>query len=127
MKRTIQIKVNDIELKAILNNSRTAQVIWEASIIREGLCQINLEIMRANSFRLDHDEEAWRAFMDKINNGGWDYLEKMASTYEQDVVNSLVSINVCPSCESRLIEEYIDGKTIAGCNKCGKAWEILKK
>ena len=68
--------------------------------------------MRANRFRLDHDEEAWRAFMDKINNGGWDYLEKMASTYEQDVVNSLVSINVCPSCESRLIEEYIDGKTI---------------
>ncbi|GAI53888.1 unnamed protein product [marine sediment metagenome] len=30
MKRTIQIKVNGIELKAILNNSRTAQAIWEA-------------------------------------------------------------------------------------------------
>ena len=30
MKRTIQIKVNGIELKAILNDSRTAQAIWEA-------------------------------------------------------------------------------------------------
>lgn len=30
MERTIQIKVNSIELKAILNNSRTAQAIWEA-------------------------------------------------------------------------------------------------
>ncbi len=30
MKRTIQIKVNGIDLEAILNNSRTAQAIWEA-------------------------------------------------------------------------------------------------
>ena len=30
MKRTIQIKVNGIELEAILNDSRTAQAIWEA-------------------------------------------------------------------------------------------------
>ncbi|MBA7512534.1 hypothetical protein ES705_04540 [subsurface metagenome] len=30
MKRTIQIKVNGIELKAILNNSRIAQAIWGA-------------------------------------------------------------------------------------------------
>ncbi len=30
MKRTIQIKVNSIELEATLNNSRTAEVIWEA-------------------------------------------------------------------------------------------------
>ncbi len=30
MKRTIQIKVSGIELKAILNDSRTAQAIWEA-------------------------------------------------------------------------------------------------
>ncbi len=30
MKRTIQIKVNGIEVEAILNNSRTAQAIWEA-------------------------------------------------------------------------------------------------
>ncbi|HUV45721.1 MAG TPA: cyclophilin-like fold protein [Dehalococcoidia bacterium] len=30
MKRTIQIKVNGIELEAILNNSRTAGAIWEA-------------------------------------------------------------------------------------------------
>ena len=30
MKRTIQIKVNSIEVEAILNNSRTAQAIWEA-------------------------------------------------------------------------------------------------
>ena len=30
MNRTIQIKVNGIELEAILNNSRTAEAIWEA-------------------------------------------------------------------------------------------------
>ena len=30
MKRTIQIKVNGIELEAILNESGTAQAIWEA-------------------------------------------------------------------------------------------------
>ena len=30
MNRTIQIKVNNIELEAILNNSRTAEAIWEA-------------------------------------------------------------------------------------------------
>ena len=30
MKRTIRIKVNGIELGAILNDSRTAQAIWEA-------------------------------------------------------------------------------------------------
>ncbi len=30
MKRTIQIKVNGIEFEAILNNSRTAEAIWEA-------------------------------------------------------------------------------------------------
>jgi hypothetical protein len=30
MKRTIQIKINDIELEAVLDNSRTAQAIWEA-------------------------------------------------------------------------------------------------
>ena len=30
MDRTIQIKVNGIKLEAILNNSRTAETIWEA-------------------------------------------------------------------------------------------------
>ena len=30
MNRTIQTKINGIELKAILNNSRTAEAIWEA-------------------------------------------------------------------------------------------------
>ena len=30
MDRTIQIKVGSIELKAILNNSKTAEAIWEA-------------------------------------------------------------------------------------------------
>ena len=30
MQRTIQIKVNGIQVEAILNNSRTAQAIWEA-------------------------------------------------------------------------------------------------
>lgn len=30
MKRTIQIKINGVELEAILNNSRTAQAIWKA-------------------------------------------------------------------------------------------------
>lgn len=29
MNRTIQIRVNDIELEATLNNSRTAEAIWE--------------------------------------------------------------------------------------------------
>jgi len=30
MNRTIRIKVNTIELEAVLNNSRTAEAIWEA-------------------------------------------------------------------------------------------------
>jgi len=99
----------------------------EASIICDALCQINSEIMQANGFTLDHDEEAWQAFMGKINSGEWDYMKKMASTYQKEMESSLISINVCPSCESRLTRKYIKGKTIADCNKCGKAWEILQK
>jgi ribosomal protein L37AE/L43A len=54
-------------------------------------------------------------------------MKKMASSYEQATMDLLVSINVCPSCESRLIRKYIEGKTITSCNKCGEAWEILQK
>ena len=28
---------------------------------------------------------------------------------------------------AKLTRKYIKGKTIADCNKCGKAWEILQK
>lgn len=38
MKKTVQIKVNGIEVEAVLNNSRTAQAIWEALPI---VAQIN--------------------------------------------------------------------------------------
>ena len=38
MKKTIRIKVNSIEFEAILNNSKTAQTIWEALPI---VAQIN--------------------------------------------------------------------------------------
>ncbi len=100
---------------------------YESPIIRDALFQINLEIIQEYGFSLDHNEEAWQVYMDKINNGGWNYMRKMAATYEQGTVNSLVSINVCPSCESRLIKQYIEGKPISSCNKCGKAWEILQK
>ena len=99
----------------------------EASIIRDALYQINLEIIQAYGYSLDHNEEAWQVFMDKINNGGRDYIKKLASEYEQGTVNSLVSINVCPSCESKLMRQYIKGRTFADCSSCSKSYEILKK
>ena len=100
---------------------------YESPIIRDALFEINLEIIQEYGFSLDHNEEAWQAYLDKIISGGVDYMKKMAATYEQGTVNSLVSINVCPSCESRLIKKYVEGKIISSCNKCGKAWETLQK
>jgi len=101
--------------------------LQQASIIRDALFQINLEIIQEYGFSPDPNEEAWQAYLDKIISGGVDYMKKMAATYEQGTVNSLVSINVCPSCESRLTKKYIEGKIISSCNKCGKAWETLQK
>lgn len=100
---------------------------YEASIIRDALFQINLEIMQEYGFIPDHNEEAWQASMDKISSGGGDYIEKLASKYKRDMVNSLVSIDVCPSCESKLSRRYTEGRTFVDCSSCARSYEILKE
>jgi ssDNA-binding Zn-finger/Zn-ribbon topoisomerase 1 len=95
--------------------------------VSDALTQVALIIMKANGFKLEHNDKSWKGFMSTIREGGWDYLEKMAKEYRSDTERALVSINVCPECESKLTRKHVEGKTIVSCSSCGKAYEILDK
>ncbi|MFC1955904.1 hypothetical protein ACFLWZ_05195, partial [Chloroflexota bacterium] len=83
--------------------------------------------MKVNNFKPKQDDKMWQGFMILIKDGGWNYLQHMAKLYRADTANLLVSINVCPSCESKLSRKYVDGKTINSCHTCNNAWELLEK
>jgi len=101
--------------------------VEEASTVADALTRIALLIMDISHEKPEKEKEMWERFTQIIKEGGWNYLKRMADYYREDTERMLVSINVCPRCESRLTRKRVEDKTIASCPSCGKAWEILKR
>jgi len=101
--------------------------VEEASIVDDALTRIALLIMDISYKKPEKEKERWETFTRIVKDADWSYMERMAAEYRKDSKNSLILTNICPDCDSRLTREHIEGKTIASCPSCGKAWEILKK
>ncbi|MFC1860311.1 cyclophilin-like fold protein [Chloroflexota bacterium] len=56
MSRTLQIKVNDIELEAVLNDTKTAEAIWEALPITGSINTWGDEVYFSISVRLEPEK-----------------------------------------------------------------------
>lgn len=111
-------------VKEKIKDSFLVRNLEEASIVFDALSQVALVIMKTSDFKLEQNDKMWQGFMSIIRDGGWDYLKKMAFTYRKDLEGALVSINYCPACNSRLTRKHVEGKTIASCPSCNKAWRF---
>lgn len=98
----------------------------EASIVLDGLFQIALPIITAKDLNPEKEDKMWQEAMGKVRDGKGPYLKQKAAEHNENFKKSLVNINYCPNCNSRLARKYVEGKTIASCQSCSKAWEIIK-
>jgi hypothetical protein len=101
--------------------------VEEASTVADALDKIALLIMKDTEKKPDQKEKMWRVFVEIVKKGGWSYLKRMAAQYREDTKRMLVSINVCPNCEGKLICRQTEGKVIISCPSCGKSYQILEK
>ena len=101
--------------------------VEEASTVADALTRIALLIMDISHKKPEKEKKMWQTFTQIVKEGGWNYLKRMADYYREDTERMLVSINICPRCESKLTRKRVEDKVIISCTSCGKAWEILKK
>jgi len=101
--------------------------VEEASTVADALTRIALLIMDISHKKPEKEKKMWQTFTQIVKEGGWNYLKQMANYYREDTERMLVSINICPRCESKLTRKRVEDKVIISCTSCGKAWEILKK
>ncbi len=99
----------------------------EASTVADALTRIALLIMDISHKKPEKEEEMWQTFTRIVKEGGWDYLKQMAAQYREDTERMLVSINVCPRCESKLTRKWVEDIVIISCPSCGKSYQILEK
>ena len=72
-------------------------------------------------------QKMWRDFINLVELGGWAHLNRLAKEGREHQEKLLVSINVCPQCESKLTRSLEQGEEIATCSSCGVSYVILKK
>lgn len=126
LNQKIDIPLFPQPMKELVRKRFLIRNLEEASIVADALNQIVLLIMKGSNNNEEKQAKMWQTFTEIVKEGGWDYLKRMAEQYRQDNERMLISINVCPRCESKLTRKRVEDKVIISCPSCRKAWEIIE-
>jgi predicted transcriptional regulator/lambda repressor-like predicted transcriptional regulator len=105
----------------IVKDDKTASVVMDA--------MHHYSVLIVEKYKKDpgQTQKMWRDFINLVELGGWAYLNRLAKEGREHQEKLLVSINVCPQCESKLTRSLEQGEEIATCSSCGVSYVILKK
>ncbi len=99
----------------------------EALTVADALSQISLLVMKSSKNSPQQEKKMWHMFTDIVKEGGWSYVKRMAAQYREDTERLLVSINVCPNCDSKMGRKRVGDEVVVICPSCGKRYQILEQ